>query len=154
MNKMSGALAPEKRPFETNRSAGPDQIRRPFADYFARSANIRIARAAAVKTSSSRNAQGVPPTPPHQPLCNCASVQRPAHQPRFISLLGIFAIAASSPLAAQQSKPWEKIPIPPLHEFHPQQPNRIELKNGIVVFLQEDHELPFVSGSVLIPGGD
>jgi zinc protease len=58
-----------------------------------------------------------------------------------------------SPLAAQQSKPWEKIPVPPLHEFHPQQPKRIELKNGIVVFLQEDHELPFVSGSVLIPGG-
>jgi zinc protease len=57
------------------------------------------------------------------------------------------------PLAAQQSKPWEKIPVPPLHEFHPQQPKRIELKNGVVVFLQEDHELPFVSGSVLIPGG-
>ncbi len=28
-----------------------------------------------------------------------------------------------------------------------------QLKNGIVLFLQEDHELPFVSGSVLIPGG-
>jgi len=57
------------------------------------------------------------------------------------------------PLSAQQSKPWEKIPVPQLHEFHPQQPKRIELTNGIVVFLQEDHELPFVSGSVLIPGG-
>src|SRR5258708_40004492 len=54
---------------------------------------------------------------------------------------------------AQQSKPWEKIPVPPLHEFKPQQPKRIALKNGIVLFLQEDHELPFVSGSVLIPGG-
>ncbi len=43
---------------------------------------------------------------------------------------------------AQQSKPWEQIPIPKLHEFHPQQPKRIELKNGIVIFLQEDHELP------------
>ena len=56
-------------------------------------------------------------------------------------------------LPAQQSKPWEKIPVPPLHAFKPQQPKRIELKNGIVLFLQEDHELPFVSGSVLIPGG-
>jgi zinc protease len=56
-------------------------------------------------------------------------------------------------LRAQQSKPWEKIPVPKLHDFKPQQPRRIELKNGIVVFLQEDHELPFVSGSVLIPGG-
>jgi zinc protease len=56
-------------------------------------------------------------------------------------------------LPAQQTKPWEKIPIPPLHQFKPQQPKRIALKNGIVIFLQEDHELPFVSGSVLIPGG-
>jgi len=54
---------------------------------------------------------------------------------------------------AQQAKPWEKIPVPPLHQFKPQQPKRIALKNGIVLFLQEDHELPFVSGSVLIPGG-
>lgn len=54
---------------------------------------------------------------------------------------------------AQQARPWDKIPIPPLHAFHPQQPKRIALKNGIVLFLQEDHELPFVSGSVLIPGG-
>ena len=56
-------------------------------------------------------------------------------------------------LRAQHDKPWEKIPTPPLHEFNPHQPIRIELKNGIVLFLQEDHELPFVSGSVLIPGG-
>jgi zinc protease len=54
---------------------------------------------------------------------------------------------------AQESKPWEKIPVPALHEFKPQEPKRIELKNGIVLFLQEDHELPFVNGSVLIPGG-
>jgi zinc protease len=56
-------------------------------------------------------------------------------------------------LAAQQPKPWEQIPIPKLRAFKPQQPKRIELKNGVVVFLQEDHELPFVSGSVIIPGG-
>ncbi len=67
------------------------------------------------------------------------------------ALLG--ALAAPTALHAQQNKPWEKIPIPKLHDFKPQQPKRIELKNGIVVFLQEDHELPFVSGSVLIPGG-
>jgi zinc protease len=56
-------------------------------------------------------------------------------------------------LSAEQNKPWEKIPIPKLHDFKPQQPKRIELKNGIVIFLQEDHELPFISGSILIPGG-
>jgi zinc protease len=63
------------------------------------------------------------------------------------------ALSVSAALTAQQQKPWEKIPIPPLHEFKPQQPKRIELKNGIVIFLQEDHELPFVAGSILIPGG-
>jgi zinc protease len=67
----------------------------------------------------------------------------------FLVLAGVAPIA----LSAQQDKPWEKIPIPKLHEFKPQEPKRIELKNGIVIFLQEDHELPFVSGSVLIPGG-
>ena len=64
--------------------------------------------------------------------------------------LGVLGSVAAS---AQESKPWEKIPVPPLHAFNPQEPRRIELKNGIVLFLQEDHELPFVSGSVLIPGG-
>ena len=70
--------------------------------------------------------------------------------------LGVAILASSWPHSrchAQQSKPWEKIPIPALHEFKPHQPKRIELKNGIVLFLQEDHELPFVNGSVLIPGG-
>jgi zinc protease len=64
--------------------------------------------------------------------------------------LGVLGSVAAS---AQESKPWEKIPVPPLHAFNPQEPRRIELKNGIVLFLQEDHELPFVSGSVVIPGG-
>ena len=49
--------------------------------------------------------------------------------------------------------PWKKIPIPPLHDFRPQQPKRVELGNGLVIFLQEDHELPFISGTILIRGG-
>ncbi len=70
----------------------------------------------------------------------------------FVAVM-IAAIAGSSTMNAQQSRPWEQIPIPKLHDFKPQQPKRIELKNGIVVFLQEEHDLPFISGSVLIPGG-
>ncbi len=73
---------------------------------------------------------------------------------RFLLAAAILAVLALPPAStAQQSKPWEQIPIPALHAFHPQQPKRIELKNGIVIFLQEDHELPFIYGSVLIPGG-
>jgi zinc protease len=74
---------------------------------------------------------------------------------KSIALLAIAICLAIAPnsLNAQQAKPWEQIPVPKLHDFKPHQPQRIELKNGIVLFLQEDHELPFVSGSVLIPGG-
>ena len=80
---------------------------------------------------------------------------RRAASNRSRAIVTAIALLASCTLSsrAQQEKPWEKIPIPQLHEFHPQQPKRIELKNGIVIFLQEDHELPFISGSVLIPGG-
>jgi zinc protease len=71
----------------------------------------------------------------------------------FLATLLLAAAVTPALAPAQQPKPWEAIPVPPLHEFHPQQPRRIELKNGIIIFLQEDHELPFVSGSVVIPGG-
>jgi zinc protease len=54
---------------------------------------------------------------------------------------------------AATAQPWKKIAIPPLHAFKPVQPRRIELANGLVIFLQEDHELPFINGSILIRGG-
>ena len=68
---------------------------------------------------------------------------------------------AQAPASAQPSnvetptnpEPWKKIPIPELHPFKPVQPKRIELPNGLVIFLQEDHELPFIDGSILIRGG-
>jgi zinc protease len=72
---------------------------------------------------------------------------------RMFSGVVLSALILAVGLTAQESKPWEQIPVPALHAFKPQQPKRIELKNGIVLFLQEDHELPFVSGSVSIPGG-
>jgi zinc protease len=71
----------------------------------------------------------------------------------FLTTASIALFSTPVHLSAQQNKPWEQIPIPALHDFKPHQPTRIVLKNGIVVFLQEDHELPFVSGSVVIPGG-
>jgi len=47
----------------------------------------------------------------------------------------------------------QRIPIPPLPKFQPQQPVRIELPNGLVIFLQEDHELPLINGIIRIRGG-
>ncbi|MGZ4817837.1 MAG: M16 family metallopeptidase [Terriglobales bacterium] len=51
------------------------------------------------------------------------------------------------------SAAWKQIPIPPLAPFHPQEPRRIQLANGMVIFLQEDHELPVVGGTMRIRGG-
>jgi zinc protease len=65
--------------------------------------------------------------------------------------LGQAAKPAVATSAAAQ--PWKKIPIPPLHDFKPKEPKRIELANGLVIFLQEDHELPFIDGRILIRGG-
>lgn len=48
---------------------------------------------------------------------------------------------------------WKQVPIPTLPAFKPGQPTRIELKNGMVIFLQEDHELPLIGGTMLIRGG-
>ncbi|HWB33403.1 MAG TPA: pitrilysin family protein [Acidobacteriaceae bacterium] len=62
------------------------------------------------------------------------------------------AAPMSAPPAAQ-AQPWKSIPIPPLHEFKPKEPKRIELSNGLVIYLQEDHELPFIDGTILIRGG-
>jgi zinc protease len=55
--------------------------------------------------------------------------------------------------ATGAAEPWQKIPIPPLHEFKPVEPKKIVLANGLTIFLEEDHELPFVNGSILIRGG-
>lgn len=48
---------------------------------------------------------------------------------------------------------WKQIPIPPLRSFRPQEPRRVELANGMVIFLQEDHELPVIDGVIRIRGG-
>jgi zinc protease len=59
----------------------------------------------------------------------------------------------SPPAESSSAQPWKSIPIPPLHPFKPIQPRRIELSNGLVIFLQEDHELPFIDGNIIIRGG-
>ncbi len=67
----------------------------------------------------------------------------------------LFAAATFTtiPQAAAQATSWQQVPIPPLPAFKPQQPKRIELANGMVIFLQEDHELPLIDGTARIRGG-
>ena len=75
---------------------------------------------------------------------------------RISLLLLSFAFVAGfslrvSPAFAQTS--WQEINIPPLPAFHPQVPKRFVLPNGLVIFLQEDHELPLIDGIARIRGG-
>ncbi len=72
----------------------------------------------------------------------------------FLSMMFVAAILFMPlPRAASQATKWQQIPIAPLPTFHPRQPKRIELSNGMVIFLQEDHELPLIGGSARIRGG-
>ncbi len=64
-------------------------------------------------------------------------------------LLAGLSISAS----AQELKSWKEIKKPTLREFKIQQPVRIQLSNGMVIFLQEDRELPLVRGFMSVRGG-
>src|SRR5438270_11711209 len=80
-------------------------------------------------------------------------------KPSFFALRFILSVLLSaaflipSRVANAQIQDYKQIPIPQLPAFKPQQPKRIELSNGMVIFLQEDHELPLIDGTARIRGG-
>ena len=76
-------------------------------------------------------------------------MKRLASYPFVVLLIGISIL---STVAVAQGD-WRQIPIPPLHSFQPKQPKRIQLANGMVIFLQEDRELPLIDGTVRVRGG-
>jgi zinc protease len=65
----------------------------------------------------------------------------------------LWALTALSLSLSAVAQEWNKIPIPQLPAFHPKEPKRVELPNGLVIFLQEDHELPLIDGVARIRGG-
>jgi zinc protease len=75
-----------------------------------------------------------------------------AQKSRFVKVLFSFVLLASA-LGNTQVTPWNQLKFPPLPAFNPQQPTRIQLSNGMVIFLQPDHELPLVSVTARIRGG-
>ena len=69
---------------------------------------------------------------------------------------GVALVAAALLMTANawaQAKSAAEIKAPPLRKFAMPQPKRIALPNGMVIFLQEDKELPLIRGSALIRGG-
>lgn len=73
----------------------------------------------------------------------------------FIASIGLLLVSLTGWMtqAAAQASDWQQIAIAPLPAFHPQEPKRIEFPNGMIVFLQEDHELPLINGIARIRGG-
>ncbi len=71
----------------------------------------------------------------------------------LLFVLAAAATIATLPQASSQATSWQQVPVPPLPAFKPQQPKRIQLSNGMVIFLQEDHELPLIDGTARIRGG-
>jgi zinc protease len=69
------------------------------------------------------------------------------------SFVIVIAIMLASAALATAQGPWQQIPVPELHKFQPQVPKRIQLPNGMVIFLQEDHELPLIEALARIRGG-
>jgi zinc protease len=71
----------------------------------------------------------------------------------ILALASSFVLLGAAPRMRGQVSDWKQIQIPALPAFHPQEPKRIQLSNGMVIFLQEDHELPLIRGTARIRGG-
>jgi len=73
---------------------------------------------------------------------------------KLLSTALAFALALGvSGSALAQAKNWKDIKKPALRPFKMQQPKRVALPNGTVLFLQEDHELPLIDGYIVVRGG-
>ena len=86
-------------------------------------------------------------------LVPCARAQASKTQSQPAPAKKSQQVAEKTSKSGPRAEAWKKIPIPPLPEFKPVQPTRIQLANGLVIFLQEDHELPLVELTTTIRGG-
>jgi len=65
-------------------------------------------------------------------------------------LLLMLIVLAATPAAAARKKPWEKFKYPELGEIQIPEYERVELANGMIIYLVEDHEFPLVQLSATI----
>jgi zinc protease len=55
--------------------------------------------------------------------------------------------------STNEAKPYNQLQLPPLPKIKIPKYDRYQLKNGLVVYLVEDHGLPLVSGSAVLRTG-
>lgn len=82
----------------------------------------------------------------------------PAAAPRPLGLVGLLTLSllglvSSAALAGPVQTDWKNIKAPPLREFKPQQPTRLQLDNGLTIYLQPNPELPLITVMGSIVGG-
>lgn len=70
-----------------------------------------------------------------------------------IALVVSVLILALPLISHGQASDWKQIQAPPLHPFRPAAPKRIQLQNGLVIFILEDHELPLIRIGIVFHGG-
>lgn len=68
-------------------------------------------------------------------------------------LAGLMIFGNNAPASAAP-RHYTELEFPPLPEVRLPDYNRYELPNGLVVYLMEDHELPFISGTAMVRVGD
>ena len=90
---------------------------------------------------------------PVQAATQTPTPQAPATQGNQPAPPGPAQETAQEPAPQTPPRQWEQVPIPPLPAFHPAVPKRIALPNGMILFLQEDHELPLISATARIHSG-
>ncbi|MBW4523172.1 MAG: insulinase family protein [Scytolyngbya sp. HA4215-MV1] len=69
-------------------------------------------------------------------------------------LAGLLLIGNIRPAFAETAKHYTELSFPPLPEVQVPAYTKFQTKNGIRVFLMEDHELPLVSGTALFRTGE
>ncbi len=79
-------------------------------------------------------------------------MQRMNRNTGLVLLVFVFAMMAVAP-TAMAKKPWEKIKIPELNEIVMPTYERVELDNGMILYLSEDHKFPLVELSATIDVG-
>ncbi len=70
-----------------------------------------------------------------------------------VGLLVLLLVTFALSTTALAKKPWEKIKVPELNEIKMPSYERVELDNGMIIYLAEDHEFPVVDLSATIDVG-
>jgi len=71
----------------------------------------------------------------------------------LLVVLTLMAVLMTVAGTVQAKDPWEKIKVPPLNEIRMPDYQRVQLDNGMVLYLAEDHELPLVNMRATIDVG-